>query len=141
MLLLLLLRSISSRRSRSDFSDLKNLTSGMTQAASAVAGALAFCLRLCSSFCFSLSVIAPCAPAATPGCTKPQAVDESQKPRPLPERYSDDQAIAYNRQVDAYNARMRAFNEQSTAFGACINTLRTVPPIFRSARMMCWVAV
>ena len=57
-----------------------------------------------------------------PGCTKPQAVDESQKPRPLPERYSDDQAIAYNRQVDAYNARMRAFNEQSTAFGACINT-------------------
>lgn len=57
-----------------------------------------------------------------PGCTKPQAVDESQKPRPLPEKYSDDQAIAYNKQVDTYNARMRAFNEQSSTFGACINT-------------------
>ena len=56
-----------------------------------------------------------------PSCEKPQAVTATQ-PRPLPEKYTDAQAIAYNKQVDAYNAQMRSYNAQMTAYGACLNT-------------------
>jgi hypothetical protein len=55
-----------------------------------------------------------------PKCEKPQPVTATQ-PRPLPEKYTDDQAIAYNKQVDAYNAQMRSYNAQMTAYGGCLN--------------------
>jgi hypothetical protein len=57
-----------------------------------------------------------------PNCTRPQGVNPGAKPTPPPEKFTDEQAIAYNKKVDAYNAQMRTYNEQSTAFGTCINT-------------------
>jgi hypothetical protein len=56
-----------------------------------------------------------------PGCTRPQPVD-AQKPAPLPENYTDDQAKVYNRRVDAFNAQMRAYNAQMATYGGCIQT-------------------
>lgn len=55
-----------------------------------------------------------------PKCEKPSPVDAA-KPKPLPEKYTDAQAIAYNKQVDAFNAQMRTYNAQMTAFGNCLN--------------------
>jgi hypothetical protein len=55
-----------------------------------------------------------------PKCEKPKPVDAA-KPRPLPEKYTDAQAIAYNKQVDSFNAQMRTYNNQMTAFGTCLN--------------------
>ncbi len=55
-----------------------------------------------------------------PTCTKPAAVDETQKLKPPPEKFNDDQAIAYNKRVDAYNVAMRDYNGRLTAFNGCI---------------------
>jgi hypothetical protein len=54
-----------------------------------------------------------------PKCDKPQAVTAT-PPKKLPEKYTDDQAIAYNKQVDAYNAQLRARNAQMTAYNSCL---------------------
>ena len=55
-----------------------------------------------------------------PTCTKPQAVDETQKPRPPSENASNDAVETYNRRVDVYNAGMRGYNAQLTAYNGCM---------------------
>jgi hypothetical protein len=71
-----------------------------------------------------------------PTCTKPQAVDETQKPVAPRENASNDMVDAYNRHVDVYNAGMRSYNAQMTAYNGCMQAyIANGKPICSASRV------